>query len=98
MIEQVSGNKHEDNNENKHDDKQTKARIYYVNGEKFETEEKKLNVRFILEEASFKPAEDYWLVRDNGNQKLENYEEEIPIHNDETFTAVFKAQTPVSGV
>lgn len=75
-----------------------KITIYYVNAEKFETEEKKLTVRSILENANFKPVENYYLLRDNGSKKFENYEEEIPVHNNETFTAIFNGVTPVSGV
>jgi hypothetical protein len=79
-------------------DKHIKLIVYFVNGERMETSEKKLSVTIILETAGFKPAQDYWLVRDNGNKKFEDYEEEIPIHSEETFTAIFRAQTPVSEV
>lgn len=82
----------------KNDDKPEKITTYYVNAEKFKTEEKKLTVRFILENANFKPVENHYLLRDNGDKKFENYDEEIPVHNNETFTAIFNGVTPVSGV
>lgn len=78
--------------------KPEKASIYYINAQKFETFEKKLTARHILERAEFTPTDDYKLIRDNGQKEIENLDEEFPIHNEEAFTAVFKGVTPVSEV
>lgn len=78
--------------------KQDKVITYFVNAEKFETTDKKLTVRYILINASFIPVEDYRFFRDDGNKEYENYDEELPVHNGESFTAIFKGVTPVSEV
>ena len=69
---------------------------YSVNGESQTTTEKKLIVREILTNAGFSPAEDYQLQRDNGSKLYTNLDEEVPLHDDERFTALFKGPTPVS--
>lgn len=73
-----------------------KLTVYFVNGERQETEQHKLTVRMILENAGFKPAEEYRLVRDNGNKTFTDPSEELPVHKDERFTALFEGPTPTS--
>ncbi len=70
---------------------------YYVNGEEQTTDQHKLTVTQVLENAGFSPATDYRLSRDDGHHDFENYDEEIPIRKDERFTATFLGPTPVSG-
>lgn len=70
--------------------------IYFVNGEEQRTDEHKLTVRMILEDAGFTPAEQYELIRDNGHHKFTEYNDEVPIRRDERFTAKFVGVTPVS--
>ena len=50
------------------------------------------------ENAGFVPLESYRLLRDDGNKELNNYDAEENIHNNESFTALFKDPTPVSEV
>jgi len=69
---------------------------YYVNGRAQQTTAHKLTVRTILTNAGFAPAEDYQLVRDEGHHVLSNLDEEIPLREDEHFTALFQGPTPVS--
>lgn len=69
---------------------------YFVNGEAQHTAEHKLTVRQILENAGFTPATDYRLTRDNGNHPFTDYDEEVPLHDGEKFTATFIGQTPTS--
>jgi hypothetical protein len=75
---------------------ETKAINYYVNGERQETHHHKLTVRAILTNAGFTPVEDYRLVRDAGNHTYTNLDEEVPLHEDEKFTALFQGPTPTS--
>lgn len=72
------------------------ATTYFVNGESQTTDERKLTVRQILENAGFTPVEDYELIRDNGHHKFTDYGQEVPIHTGERFTAKFIGTTPVS--
>lgn len=72
------------------------ATKYYVNGEAQTTDEHKLTVRQILENAGFTPAEQYELIRDEGHHKYTNLDEEVPLHKGERFTAKFTGVTPVS--
>ena len=55
-----------------------KTTIYFVNGEQQETDQSKLTVRAILENAGFRPAEEYRLVRDEGNKVFAEADEELP--------------------
>jgi len=77
---------------------QTTERLttYYVNSEAQSTQEHKLKVRAVLEDAGFTPAENYDLTRDEGHHTFSNYNEEIPIQQNERFTATYKGPTPVS--
>lgn len=75
---------------------ESKVIRYFVNGEAFETSEHKLTVRTILEEAGCTPADDYRLQRDNGLKVFEDPSEEIPVHKDESFTAIYKGPTQTS--
>jgi hypothetical protein len=74
----------------------TGTATYFVNSEAQTTTEHKLKVRVVLENAGFKPAENYDLTRDEGHHTYTNYDEEIPIHEYERFTATYKGPTPVS--
>lgn len=69
---------------------------YSVSAEPQETTQKKLTVRAILENAGFKPAEDYELTRNNGNKKLADLDALEPIHEGEKFTAKFLGPTSTS--
>ncbi len=69
---------------------------YFVNGEPQFTDQHKLTVSQILENAGFKPFNQYSLTRDEGNYKYEDYKEEVPIHMDERFTALYLGSTQTS--
>lgn len=69
---------------------------YFVNGAVQTTDDHKLTPREILTKAGFSPAEDYRLIRDDGNKVLDNLDKEESIHKDERFTALFNGPTPVS--
>jgi hypothetical protein len=73
-----------------------KTVTYFVNGASQTTEDRKLTPRTILTTAGFSPAEDYRLIRDDGNKVLADLDQEEPIHQDERFTALFNGPTPVS--
>jgi len=73
-----------------------KTVTYFVNDDSYDTTEKKLKVRIILSDAGFTPVEQYDLTRVNGNHTFASLDEEVPIHKDEKFLAVFKGTTPVS--
>jgi len=73
-----------------------KATFYFVNGERQETDQHKLTVRAILEGAGFRPPEEYRLVRDDGNHAFKDLNEDVPVHKDERFTALFEGPTPTS--
>ncbi len=75
---------------------QHKERTYLVNGEAFHTQEHKLTVRVILEDAGFTPAEEYRLTRDEGHHVFDDYDTEVPIHEGEKFTATYLGTTPTS--
>jgi len=69
---------------------------YFVNGEKEQTTQHKLTVTEILTRAGFEPATQYTLTRDEGSHKYTDYQEEVPIHENERFTATFIGPTPTS--
>ena len=71
-------------------------REYFVNGESEFTSEHKLEVGQILEGAGFSPASQYQLTRDEGHHLYTDYQEEVPIHPGERFTATFVGPTPTS--
>jgi hypothetical protein len=73
-----------------------KTITYYVNSESQTTQHHKLTVRTILTNAGFTPAENYRLVRDAGNHTYTNLDEEVPLHEVETFIAQFQGPTPTS--
>ena len=75
---------------------QRKTLTYFVNGEEQTTASDKLTVREILTKAGFTPVEDYRLTRDEGNHVYHDYDEEVPLHEDERFTATFLGPTPTS--
>jgi hypothetical protein len=74
----------------------TETITYYVNGEVESTDQKKLTVAEILAKAGFQPPDQYQLVRDQGSKKFDSQSEEVPLHNDERFTALFLGPTPTS--
>jgi hypothetical protein len=69
---------------------------YYVNGETQTTSSHKLTVREILSNAEFTPPENYKLSRNAGHHEYTNYDEEVPLHEGERFTALFQGPTPTS--
>ena len=73
-----------------------KLTTYYVNGEAQTTSAHKLTVRQILTDAGFTPAEDYRLIRDHGHHEYTDYDQEVPLHEGERFTALFRGPTPTS--
>lgn len=77
---------------------QTKPKtiVYFVNGERQTTDRHKLTVEAILTGAGFTPATDYRLIRDAGHHAYTNLAEEVPLHDEQTFTALFQGPTPVA--
>ena len=75
---------------------ETTAITYYVNGEHQTTHNHTLTVHAILMNAGFTPAEDYRLIRDNGNHTYTSFEEHVHLHEHEKFTALFQGPTPTS--
>lgn len=69
---------------------------YFVNTEPQTTTERRLTGRVILERAEFTPAEDYKLVRNDGDKPI-GLDDAEEIHKDEAFTATFIGPTPTSG-
>lgn len=69
---------------------------YFVNGEREQTYEHKRTVRAILTDAGFTPVENYQLERDEGHHIYPNFDEEVPIQQDERFTALYKGPTQTS--
>lgn len=69
---------------------------YFVNGEEQTTDRHKLTVREILSGAGMNPPTDYRLIRDAGNKTFTDYDEELPLHEGERFTALFQGPTPTS--
>jgi hypothetical protein len=72
-----------------------KTTEYFVNGERQETQDKKLTASTILEDAGFKPADDWILSRDEGGKKFAS-SDDVEIHKDERFTAKRRGPTPTS--
>jgi hypothetical protein len=73
-----------------------KGTIHYsVSAEAQVTDEHKLTGREILELAGFTPADDYRLTRDSGGKEI-GLNEEVPIHDGEAFTAIYRGITPTS--
>ncbi len=73
-----------------------RATIYFVNGDRQESTQDELTVRRILENAEFKPAEQYQLIRDHPHQVFTDPNQTVEIHERERFTAVFQGPTPTS--
>lgn len=70
---------------------------YFVNGESQTTSERDLPVREILENAGFTLATDYTLKSENPPRDYDSeYDEEVRIHPNQRFQALFKGPTPVS--
>jgi hypothetical protein len=70
--------------------------VYFVNGEKQETDVRQLTVRQVLNRAGFRPPEQYRLIRDEGQKVYASLDEEVEIHQNERFTALFEGPTPTS--
>jgi hypothetical protein len=68
---------------------------YFVNGEKQESDEKKLTANAILAAAGFEPVGDWILSRDKDGHAFAGGDV-VEIHKDERFTAKHKAPTPTS--
>jgi hypothetical protein len=73
-----------------------KLTTYYVNVERQEASEDDLTVRHILEQAGFKPADQYRLIRDQPHHEYTDLDHVVEVHNEERFTAVFNGPTPTS--
>lgn len=70
---------------------------YFVNGEEESTTEEELPVRSILENAGFKPAEEYTLKSQNPPDDFDsNYDQPVKIHSHQRFDALHKGPTPTS--
>lgn len=70
---------------------------YFVNGEVETTEVEELSVRAILENAGFKPAEEYTLKGENPKHDYgSSYDEQVKIHENQRFDALHKGPTPTS--
>jgi hypothetical protein len=69
---------------------------YFVNGESEETCDHVRTVRAILADAGFTPAETYQLERDSDHHIFTSYSDEVHLHNEERFTALYKGVTPTS--
>jgi phenylalanyl-tRNA synthetase beta subunit len=69
---------------------------YTVNAEPQQTAQRKLTVRTILTNAGFTPVEQYELTRDAGHHTFKNLDEEVSLHEGESFTATFTGPTPTS--
>lgn len=73
-----------------------KTITYFVSDAAQTTEERKLTVRTILTNAGFTPAENYRLVREDGNKTLTDLDRKESIREGERFSALFNGPTPVS--
>jgi hypothetical protein len=73
-----------------------KTLTYYVNGEAQMTMKDELTVREILTAAGFTPVDEYRLTRDEGEHVYHDYDQEVPLHEHERFTATFLGPTPTS--
>ena len=73
-----------------------KVTIYFVNGERQETEEKELKVKTILADAGFEPTSEWVLSRDEPHKEFKDQDELVHIHQDERFTATRSGPTPTS--
>lgn len=70
---------------------------YYVNGEPESTDESELTVETILVRAGFTPATDYTLKSKNPKEDFDSrYGEEVKVHQNQRFDALFKGPTPTS--
>lgn len=78
--------------------KNDKQVTYFVDDEIQQTEEKTLTARQILERAGFKPSA-YYLVQLLGQEKKsykDHLDDEIHMHPNMKFVAIFIGETPVS--
>lgn len=77
------------------DNEKVKDVSYFVNGEKQETDERKLTANAILAGAGFEPVGDWILSRDKDGHAFAGADV-VEIHKDERFTAKHTAPTPTS--
>ena len=74
-----------------------KQTTYFVNGEAETTSADELTVRQILENAGFKPADEYTLNSQNPDKNFDsNYDLSVKIHPHQRFAALHKGPTPTS--
>jgi 8-oxo-dGTP pyrophosphatase MutT (NUDIX family) len=78
------------------DDKKREI-TYFVNAEEETTEEAELDVREILEEAGFKPADEWTLKSLDPKEDFDShYDRKVHIHEGQHFEALHKGPTPTS--
>ncbi len=71
--------------------------VYFVNGEEESTTEDELKVAAILENAGFKPAEEYTLKSENPPADFDSrYDQPVKVHSHQRFEALHKGPTPTS--
>lgn len=70
--------------------------VFFVNKRKGFTHQHKITGAQILEKTDFVPVNEYRLIRDEGHHEITNFDEPIPVHEGEEFTAIFKGVTPTS--
>jgi hypothetical protein len=70
--------------------------VYFVNGEKQESEQADLKVRQILEKAELTPPENYVLKLDSASQPYSSLDVVVDIRSGNRFTATFQGPTPTS--
>ncbi len=70
--------------------------VYFVNGEKQESEQDDLKVRQILEKAGLTPPENYVLKLDKAVQPYGSPDVVVEIKSGDRFTATFQGPTPTS--
>lgn len=74
-----------------------KTITYFVNGEEEQTDDRVLTVRQILEGAEFVPVTNYTLKSENPPADYGvDYDQEIKVHPNQRFQALFVGPTPVS--
>jgi hypothetical protein len=77
--------------------KPEKATTYFINGEAETTNVDQLTVRAILENAGFKPADEYTLKSQNPPDDYDSqYDQSVKIHEHQRFDALHKGPTPTS--
>jgi hypothetical protein len=70
--------------------------VYFVNGEREESDERELSVQEILSRAGFTPTDEWTLSRDSDGYVFQSQDELVRLHEDERFTATRNGPTPTS--